>query len=182
MLNYNCCNPSLGLATKAKTYKGAGQEGSLGVTSHAHGSVRECEIMNLHTPKWTPTLGVRVPMDSQIFREYKGQNPLNWKAPYIIGKPLECRYLKWACMTHLDTLNTSYGQKKCQKSNWQFDSWPLKVRNCPDFLAWKWHATYHWKALDEGYNFVSNLISISLREGGVPHIVEKLLTRATTLF
>jgi len=22
-----------------------------------------------HTPKWTPTLGVRVPMDSRIFRE-----------------------------------------------------------------------------------------------------------------
>jgi hypothetical protein len=26
-----CCNPSLGLATKAKACKGAGQEGSLGV-------------------------------------------------------------------------------------------------------------------------------------------------------
>ncbi len=37
---------------------------------------------------------------------------------------------------------------------------PFKVRNHPDFLACRWHATYCWKALDEGYNFASNLISI----------------------
>jgi hypothetical protein len=30
-------------------------------------------------------------------------------------------------MTHLDIRNTSYGQKKGQESNWQFDSRPLKV-------------------------------------------------------
>jgi hypothetical protein len=29
----------------------------------------------------------------------------------------------------------------------------LKVRNHPDFLVFKWHATYHWKALNKGYNF-----------------------------
>jgi len=37
---------------------------------------------------------------------------------------------------------------------------PLKVKNWPDFLACRWRATYHWKVLDEGYNFDSNLISI----------------------
>jgi hypothetical protein len=42
----------------------------------------------------------------------------------------------------------------------QFDSRPLKVRNRPDFLACKWHATYCWKALDKGYNFALDLISI----------------------
>jgi hypothetical protein len=31
-------------------------------------SVGECEGMNPHTPKWSPTLGVRVPKDSRIFR------------------------------------------------------------------------------------------------------------------
>jgi hypothetical protein len=46
-----CCNPSLGLATKAKACKVTGQEGSLGVTSHALGSAKKCERMNLHTPK-----------------------------------------------------------------------------------------------------------------------------------
>ncbi len=53
-------------------------------------------------------------------------------------------------MTYLDTLNTSYGQKKGQKSNWQFDSRPLKIGNRLNFLAWRWHVIYFWKALDEG--------------------------------
>ncbi len=55
-------------------------------------------------------------------------------------------------MTHLGTLNISYGQKKGQKSNCQF--------NRLDLLACRWQATYRWKVLDEGYNFFSNLTSI----------------------
>jgi hypothetical protein len=42
----------------------------------------------------------------------------------------------------------------------KFDSQPLKVKNLLDFLACKWHAKYRWKALDEGYNFALDLISI----------------------
>jgi hypothetical protein len=42
----------------------------------------------------------------------------------------------------------------------QFDSWPLKVKNRPNFLACKWRATYRWKNLDRGYNFVLNCIAI----------------------
>jgi hypothetical protein len=38
-----CHNPNLGLATKAKAYKGASQEGTLRVTSHAPGSVGQFE-------------------------------------------------------------------------------------------------------------------------------------------
>jgi hypothetical protein len=67
---------------------------------------------------------------------------------------------KMACITHLDIWNTSYGQKKGQESNWQVYSRPLKVKNHPDFLAFKWHATYCWKYLNEGYHFVLNLILI----------------------
>jgi hypothetical protein len=37
---------------------------------------------------------------------------------------------------------------------------PLKVKNWPDFLACRWHATYHWKDLGKGYNFSLDLISI----------------------
>jgi hypothetical protein len=44
-------NPSLGLATKARACKVAGQEGSPGVTSHAPESVGKCEGMNPRTPK-----------------------------------------------------------------------------------------------------------------------------------
>jgi hypothetical protein len=64
-----CHDLNLGLATKARACKSAGQEGSLGVTFHAPGSAKECEGMNLYTPKGTPTLGVGVSADSRIFRE-----------------------------------------------------------------------------------------------------------------
>jgi hypothetical protein len=80
--------------------------------------------------------------------------------PYIIGKLLERRWLKWAHIVHLDIWNTSYGKKKSWESNYQFDSRPLKVRNRPDLLVFRWHATYRWKALDESYNFSSYRISI----------------------
>jgi hypothetical protein len=73
---------------------------------------------------------------------------------------LECKCLKWACMTHLNTLNTIYGQKKGQESNWQFNPWPVKVKNRPNFLVCRWLVTYLWKDLDEGYNFASDPISI----------------------
>jgi hypothetical protein len=83
-----------------------------------------------------------------------------WQVLYIIEKLLERRCLKWACITHLDIWNTSYGQKKSQESNCQFDSRPLKVENRPNFLAWRWRETYRWKDLDKGYNFALDIISI----------------------
>jgi hypothetical protein len=43
---------------------------------------------------------------------------------------------------------------------WLLDSWPLKVGNHSDFFVWRWCATYCWKALNEGYNFALDLISI----------------------
>ncbi len=75
----HCLNPSLGLTTKARAYKGAGQENSPGVAHHALGSVGECEGMNPHTPKkelplweleslWTP---------ESSESNCKGQKPLD---------------------------------------------------------------------------------------------------------
>jgi len=117
--------------------------------------------MNPHTPKWVLTLGVRVPMDFQIFRrQLQRSNSLDWTVPYIVRKLLGLICLKWYGMTQLSTYNISYGQKKGRESNWQFDSWPLKVRNCPDSFACRWRVTYHWESFDEGYNFSSYLISI----------------------
>jgi len=37
--------------------------------THMPRNARECEGMNSHIPKWTSTLGVGFPMDSQIFRK-----------------------------------------------------------------------------------------------------------------
>jgi hypothetical protein len=107
--------------------------------------------VNSHVRSWSP---------ESSKSDCKGQNSLDWSVPYIIEKLLERRCLKWSCMIHLDIWNTSYGQKKGWESNWQFDSWPLKVKNRLDFLACRWHATYRWKDLDEGYNFALDFISI----------------------
>jgi hypothetical protein len=64
----------------------------------------------------------------------------------FLERLLKRRYLKWACIAHLDIWNTSYGQKK--------------VGNRPDLLSYRQRATYRWKALDESYNFASNHTSI----------------------
>jgi hypothetical protein len=65
----NCYNLNFGLVTKARAYKGANQKWSQGVTFHTPWSVGECEGMNPHTPKWAPILGIRLQMDSRIFKE-----------------------------------------------------------------------------------------------------------------
>jgi hypothetical protein len=85
---------------------------------------------------------------------------MNCKVLYIVWKLLKCKCLKWAHITHLNIKNTSYGQKKSRELNCQFDSRPLKVKNRPDLVVCRWHARYHWKALDKCYNLASTLISI----------------------
>jgi len=121
-------------------------------------SVRVYEGVNPHTPKATPTLGDGVLVDSRNFRERLQGSNLN----YIIGKLLERRCLKWARIAHLDIWNISYGQKKGQESNCQFDSRPQKVENRPNLLSCRGRATYRWKAktLDENYNFASDRIAV----------------------
>jgi hypothetical protein len=63
---------------KAKACKGASQKGRLRVTFHVFGNVGNCEGMNLHIPKWAPTLGVGLSMDSRIFKKV-------FKGPKFIG-------------------------------------------------------------------------------------------------
>jgi hypothetical protein len=118
--------------------------------------------------EWTLTLPSEFPfweLESQWTSkpsegDRRGQNPLFWTFIYIIGKLLKRRCWKWAYMTHLDIWSTSYGQKKGRESNWQFDSWSLKVRNPPDFFTCRGGATYCWKTIDKGYNFSLDLIAI----------------------
>ncbi len=109
-----CCrNPSLGVAIKARACKGAGQEWA-----------RQSHFMFLKMQEsgreWTSTLPSELPLWELEFRwtlessksDCKSQNPLDWDVLYIIENLLELRCLKWACMTYLNTYNTSYGQKK----------------------------------------------------------------------
>jgi hypothetical protein len=73
---------------------------------------------------------------------------------------LKCICPKWPRMSHLDICSPSYGQKKGRESNWQFDSWSLKVGNRPESDVWRWSAIWHWKALKESYKIASDLIPI----------------------
>ncbi len=101
---YFCHNPNLGLATKVKVCEGVGQEWSLEVTFHVPRSVGECEGTIFHTAKWAPTLGVGVPLDSQIFKEQlQRSKPIGLKSSLYHLNILERRYLKKACMIHLNT-------------------------------------------------------------------------------
>jgi hypothetical protein len=43
---------------------------------------------------------------------WKEKNSLDWTFIYSIGNLLKLKCLKWACTIHLNTYNTSYGQKK----------------------------------------------------------------------
>jgi hypothetical protein len=71
-----CHNFNLGLTTKARACKVACQK-------RKHGSGRKCEGMNLHTPKGTSTLGVRVPVDSRMFKERLQGPKFNGLRSYI---------------------------------------------------------------------------------------------------
>jgi hypothetical protein len=140
--------------TKARVCKGAGQEGSPRVTSHALRNVGECEGMNPHTPKWTPTLGVVVPMDSQIFRGWlQGSKFIGLKSSLYHWKALGTLMFKMGSYDPFGYLKHKL--------------WPKEGSRVKLAI---WFPTTK----------VNNHL-ISLRVDGVPHMVEKLSTRATTL-
>jgi hypothetical protein len=111
-----------------------------------------------HIPEMGTWESTRTPEISEF--NCRGQNTLDCGVLYIIRKLLKCRCRKWACMSHLDIFSTSYGKKKSQESNWQYDSRPLKVGNRPDPGARRWSAVHYWKAFDKSYKFASNCIPI----------------------
>ncbi len=118
--------------------------------------------------EWTFTLPSEFPfweLESQWTpksskSDCKGQNLLNQKNSYIIRNLLECKYLKWVWMTHFGHFKHKLWPK--ERSGVKLPIWlsTIKSGNRPNFLVCGWHATYHWKALNEGYNFALDLISI----------------------
>jgi hypothetical protein len=79
-----CHNPSLGLATKVKVCKSVGQKRDPGVWENVR--------MNIHTPKWTPMLGIGIPMNSRIFREQlQGSKPISLKKSLYHWKDIETK-------------------------------------------------------------------------------------------
>jgi hypothetical protein len=114
-----------------------------------------------HTPKVGDSESFGTPELLEL--DSRGQNTLHWGVLYINGKVLKCRCPKWPRMSHLDICIPSYGQKKGRESNWHFDSRPLKIGNRPLPEVVRWSATGHWKALEERYNFGSDLTLIKGR-------------------
>ncbi len=116
---------------------------------------------------WSPTLGKSEDLESFgtpecLELDNKARNTLHWGVLDVIGKVLKRRYRKWPRIGHLNIYSPSYGQKKGRESNWQFDSWPLKVGNRPlPDIRFK-NATRLWKDLDKGYKFGSDLVAIRL--------------------
>jgi len=126
-------------------------------------------VVTLLWVKWedeTPTPKVRDLESSEtpecLEFDSRGQNTLHWGVIDVIGKVLKCRCPKCPRIGHLDICSPSYGQKKGRESNWQFDSWPLKVGNRPLPDIRIGNATWLWKALEESYNFGSDLVLIRL--------------------
>ncbi len=114
-----------------------------------------------HTPKSGNLESSGTPENSEF--ELKGQNTSHWGVLGVIENVLKCRCLNWPRIGHLDICSPSYGQKKGRESNWQFDSRPLNVENRP-FPDVRWQcATWRWKALEDSYNFDSNLVPIRAR-------------------
>jgi hypothetical protein len=114
---------------------------------------------------WSPTLGKVEEVESSRTLERlelnsKAQNTSHWGVLGVIGKLLKRRYRKWPRIGHLDIYSPSYGQKKGQESNWQFDSWPLKVKNRPVPDVHFGSAAWRWKVLFEIYNFGLDLVPI----------------------
>jgi hypothetical protein len=111
---------------------------------------RECEKVWGSVREWTFTLPRQLPFWEMEFQwtlktsesNFRGQNSISCGILYIIGNILECRCLKWARIVHLDIWNISYGQKKGQELNCQFDSRSQKVRNLPNLLVCRGRATY----------------------------------------
>jgi hypothetical protein len=113
-------------------------------------TLTKCED-ETHTPKVGDLESSGTPECLEF--DSKGQNTSPWGVLSVIGKVLKCRCPKWPRIGHLDIYRPSYGQKKGRESNWQFDSRPLKVGNRPLSDVRIQSAIWHWKDLDEGYNF-----------------------------
>jgi hypothetical protein len=64
-----CHNPSLELATKTRGCKVTGQEGDMGVTSHAPGNAKSARESTLTLPSELPWWELESQMDSQNFKE-----------------------------------------------------------------------------------------------------------------
>jgi hypothetical protein len=123
-------------------------------------TLAKCED-ETHTLKVGDLESFGTPENSKL--DCRGQNTSHWGFLDIIGKVLKCRCPKWPRTSHLNICSPSYGQKKGQESNCQFDSQPQKVRNRPNPDVRWGSATWRWKDLEESYKIGLDLVPIGGR-------------------
>jgi hypothetical protein len=117
--------------------------------------------MNPHTSKGVSTLGIRVQVDFQIFRKRLQGSKLNGlRSSLYHWKDLGTYMSKMGSHDPFRYLKHKLWPKEKPKVKLLIWFRTTKVRNHPDFLTCRWRATYHWKALNEGYNFALDFMSI----------------------
>ncbi len=80
---------------------------------HALGSARECEGMDPHTPKATPTWGVGVSVDSQIFKKrLQGSKPIALRSSLYHWKSIEANFLKMGSLDPFGHLKHKFWAKE----------------------------------------------------------------------
>ncbi len=133
------------VCTELTAYRRCGMTASYSGASHHSFDVFWWR-QRVATPLW-PSVGVK-PNTSKVGDlessrtpkclelNSKTRNTSHWGVLGVIGNILKCRYRKWPCIGNSDICSPSYGQKKGRESNWQFDSWPLKVGNRPIHMIW----------------------------------------------
>jgi len=166
----SCHSPNFGLVTKAKRLQGCELRRSPGSQSKKDASVWvkkkprnhityswDCKKMWRSMKEWTLTLPRQLPLWEMESRwtsktsesNFKGQNSMTCDVLYIIGKLLELRCLKWACITHLDIWNTKLWPKegpevklpvwlptkKSQESTWF--TWLQRACDIPLESSWR---------------------------------------------
>jgi hypothetical protein len=93
--DWNCHDPSLGLATKPRGCKVAGQEGDLGVTLHAPRSAKSVREWTLTLPSELPLWELESRMGSRIFKAWlQGSKPIGLKSSLYHWKDIEMQMSK----------------------------------------------------------------------------------------
>jgi hypothetical protein len=110
---FQCHNPSLGLVTKARAWKGVGQKCNLRITFtflKVWENVRDwAHTLIGWLPFWEFESLWSLKSSKNNLRR---KNSLYWTFTCTTRNLLRLKCLKWACMIHLSTYNTSYGRKK----------------------------------------------------------------------
>jgi hypothetical protein len=178
-----CHNLGLGLTTKARVYKGAGQDWVRGHIScsweckRVWGNKPSHSQVNSHFGSWHHS---GFPNFQRAIVEAK----THWIEKFLISLESSWNIDVWK------GLHDPFGQLKHklwpkERLGLKLTIWlpTIKSWESPQFPYMQVACTYHWKAFDEGYNFAQDLISIgglhtklwALQIMGVPTLGQKVI-------